>query len=422
MRADDETWAIPHGNLGRLVDRFWAPHTTNGRLVVTSGALPVGYIAAEQYVVVPSIARARFLVPLQAPRAVAAAFGPYLSTISAGSRLQGRAIASAFRTRAGELLLRDRLTVALDARIPREEWRRHLVISEFADRLDAPGLVGVHPVRRLTPNAKPTVRLFDPNGTPRGYAKLGWSPPTARLVRNERESLDALGGEVAGLTVPRSLAAGVWSDPTRSLEYLVTSPLPPRLRAWRTLPEDDPTILTRIAATGRCHRAPLAGSDYAESLRSRLGRARAAMPEEADVLGRWLSRLEQDPTPVGYGRWHGDWVPWNLARTSLGGAVWDWEYSAAEVPVGFDLLHWHFQTSLADPAGTLDQASADVRSRLAGLSALGVAPSQHKLVADLYLLEMLTRATGLAAEGSGWNPKLHPRLISFASEAAALPS
>jgi hypothetical protein len=57
--------------------------------------------------------------------------------------------------------------------------------------------------------------------------------------------------------------------------------------------------------------------------------------------------------------------------------------------------------------------------RLEGLERLGVAQISHRHVADLYLLEMLTRAVGLAAEGSGWNPKLHPRLISFAAEAAS---
>jgi hypothetical protein len=98
--------------------------------------------------------------------------------------------------------------------------------------------------------------------------------------------------------------------------------------------------------------------------------------------------------------------------------VWDWEYSAPQAPVGFDLLHWHFQSSLADPAATLDTAAEALARRMPGLERLGLAPASHRLVADLYLLEMLTRAVGLAAEGSGWNPKLYPRLISFATRAA----
>lgn len=68
-----------------------------------------------------------------------------------------------------------------------------------------------------------------------------------------------------------------------------------------------------------------------------------------------------------------------------------------------DLCHWHLQTRLSAADGTLDLAAAELHARVDGLGALGVDPEAAGLVEDLYVLEMLMRATGLAAEDSGWN-------------------
>lgn len=406
-------------NLDRLIERFWGPPSADSPVLVTTRELPASHVLVEEYAVVPSLRRARFLVPLGAPRAVAAAFTSHLTTVSPSSRLTGAALAVAFRSRAATPVLTDRLRVGIDGTIPVAERRRHLVLRELAHQLDAPDAVAVHPVRRATPNAKPTVRLFSADGAALGYAKLGWSPPTASLVRNEASVLADLAGQVAGLSVPRPRAAGCWDGSALSLEYLVTSALPPWLRAWRRTPEEDPATLVRIAETGDQDRGRLVDSRYAETLRRRLSLAATSEPQAATALDAWFQALVRRDDALAFGRWHGDWIPWNLARTRGGGAVWDWEYSAPQAPIGFDLLHWHFQSSLADPAATLDSAATTLSNRLSGLAGLGVPSSSHRYVADLYLLEMLTRAAGLAAEGSGWNPKLFPRLIPFATRAAA---
>lgn len=405
-------------DLDRLVERFWGSSGPDNPVVVTTAALPEGYRLVEEYAVVPSRSRPRFLVPLGVPRAVTSAFTSHLSTVSPGSRLAGHAISSAFRSGAAGRAFRDRLRVGIDARVPVRRRREHLLMREFAAVLDVPHLVGVHPVRRATPNAKPTVRLFDAQGSAVGYAKVGWSPPTRTLVRNEAEVLAALSGRAGGLTVPRPLAQGLWGQAPGDKDYLITSPLPPGLGPWRTPPSASGSILRQIASTGRSRSAPLAGSPYARGVHARLRAAERAQPDEAQALLRWLALLESTQQPLEFGRWHGDWVPWNLATTREGGAVWDWEYSAPEAPVGFDLLHWHFQSSLASPTATLDSAAVDMREHLHELEVVGVPAAAHRLVAHLYLLEMLTRAVGLAAEGSGWNPKLHPRLVTFAQESA----
>ena len=404
--------------LRALGARLWG-EDTGGPVVVTTGELPLGYVAAESYVALPSLQNARFLVPAGAPRAVAAAFTRHLTTVSTGSRLSGRLIAGAFRSGLGERVARGRLTVGIDGRIPHQQWREHLVLAELAHRLETPALVGIHPVRRATPNAKPTVRLFDRDGHAAGYAKIGWSPPTRRLVKAEVHALTALDGRVGTVQVPRVLAEGRWTPHDGlDLNYVVTTALPPGLRGWPGTPESDAEVLRAIAATGSPASGPLAGSPYAASVRARLDRARDAQPAEVRALETWFDRLLHAGAELEMGRWHGDWVAWNMAATSVGGAVWDWEYSAPSVPLGFDVCHWYFQTRLAAADGTLDRAAAELDTRLSALGALGVPREAWRLVGDLYVLEMLLRATCLASEGSGWNPKLHPRLIGFAREHA----
>ena len=417
MAADCGTGNL---DLDRLVERFWRAQPGASPVVVTTGRLPDTHVVAEEYIVLPDVRRARFLVPVGAPAAVRAAFTSHLSTVSPRSRLYGRLIAAGFGSALAPRLLRDRLIVGIDRGVPADRWAEHLVLRELSSRLDEDDLVAVHPVRRFTPNAKPTVRLFSRSGAARGYAKFGWSDPTRALVRNETEALGALDGGVVGLTVPRVLLSGRWGgDAAPELEYVVTTALPPGLRAWTQPPEQHGAVLERIAASGEPVTAPLGASPYLEILRGRLRAAGMRQPAEADALADWLTVLEGDRHEIRFGRWHGDWVSWNLACTSGGPAAWDWEYSAVSAPVGFDLLHWHFQHRLAADDGTLDTAAAAAARRLPGLVEVGVPESARRLVGDLYLLEMLTRATGLAAEGSGWNPKLHPRLLDFAQERAA---
>lgn len=409
-------------DLDRLVARFWGAHDPEDPVVVTTGRLPATHVVAEEYAVLPNVKRARFLVPVGAPAAVQAAFTSHLSTVSPRSRLFGRVIAAAFRSGAAPRVFPDRLLVGVDRGVPRDQWRNHLVLSELGARLGRDDLVAIHPVRRFTPNAKPTVRIFDRSGAACGYAKFGWSTPTRALVRNETVALEALAGGVAGLTVPLPLLGGSWVGEGLELEYVVTTALPAGLRPWEQPPEEQADVLQRVAESGEVETGRLDGSTYLGTLRQRIHAAHAAQPSEAAALACWLDRLRDEDHVLRFGRWHGDWVSWNLALSPSGASAWDWEYSAPSVPVGFDLLHWHFQTRLAGSDATLDSAADELAVRLPGLGTLGVDEPAWRLVGELYLLEMLTRAVGLAAEGSGWNAKLHPRLISFAQDRAAAPT
>jgi hypothetical protein len=403
------------GNLASLVERLWVDERdADWPVIVSTGPLPSSHVAVETYVVWPSLRRPRFLLPVGAPAAVAAAFTRFLTTPSTRARVVGMGLAAGCRAGLTERLFTDRLVVGIDRRVQARDRAEWLLAQRLAEDLDTPDLVAVHPVRRAVPAAKPTLRLFDRRGLPKGYAKVGWSAPTRAMVRAETSALHDLDGGVGIVRAPRALAAGEWQDHS----YLVAAPLPPGLQRWHRPPEQMPEAMRRIAATGDAASGTLADSPYLRKVRDRIQASANAEPEAAAALSAWLERLHAHHARLEYGRWHGDWVSWNLGGTDGEAYSWDWEYSDRCVPVGFDLLHWHFQHRLAETDGTVVNATQTLDEVTSRLSVLRVPAENQRLVASLYLLEMLTRALVLAAHGHGWNPKLYPAMLAVVGDRA----
>jgi hypothetical protein len=157
----------------------------------------------------------------------------------------------------------------------------------------------------------------------------------------------------------------------------------------------------------------LAGSAYANRVRTQLDAMREHAPTETKVLSDWLDRLVAEPPVLRFGRWHGDWVAWNLGSSGAKIAAWDWEHSAEGVPVGFDVLHWHFQHVLPDSG--LEAAVSAVDRVAPALVKVGVRREAGQSVASLYLLEMFLRSVRLSVGGGGWNPRLHPAMLTVAT-------
>jgi hypothetical protein len=93
-----------------------------------------------------------------------------------------------------------------------------------------------------------------------------------------------------------------------------------------------------------------------------------------------------------WARWHGDWVPWNLARCRRGLVAWDWEYSEAGAPVGLDEVHGAFQIarvaqgrSLADAFGAARREAVSIAADDAGATWL----------ADAHVAMLVTRSAEL---------------------------
>ncbi len=374
------------------------------------GSLPSSHAVAETYAVVPSLALPRFLLPMGVRRGVATALSRRVSSQSPQARALGVVAGVAWRTGLGDRAARTRLTVGIDRRVPPEQWGEWLIVRHLGSVIEGTNLSAVIPVKRATPNSKPTARLLRSGGEVVGYAKLGWSDATHGLVANEARVLCELDGGVGKVSVPRVLANGEW----QSLNYLVTSPLTDRHGRFLVPPDTMVADLLAISRSGDLETTRLQDSAYFRGLQSRLAAA-TGEPEVVTALSTWLSRVCDDVHLLSFGRWHGDWVSWNLSTSELGTVAWDWEYSARSAPLGFDLLHWHFQQRLARTDGSLAAAVAAVDAASPSLSSLGIPPRAHALLVSVYLIEVLTRAVSLASLGCGWNPRLYPDLLRLAA-------
>ncbi|WP_341720351.1 hypothetical protein QQG74_11940 [Micromonospora sp. FIMYZ51] len=375
------------------------------------GGPPAGYAVAARYAVVPSVDRARFLLPLGAPRVTAAALLAYNALRPVTVRPIRAALGVAARAGVVELAPFPVLTVAVAVGLDPAEV---LLADRLAVLLGGGVRYAACGVRPPDPNHKPTLQLFDAAGRPRGYAKIGWNPATRILVAQEAAALRALTA-VAGVAghprVPRLLAETTLGRRA----VTVVEPLPATVRRVPAGAAADPTAVLAVA---RRHRPPgeprpLAGSSFLARLTAEARRAAATVAGGARAVRAVaaLARRHGDGT-VEFGHWHGDWVPWNLGRHGGNLIAWDWEHSGPDVPVGFDLVHDAFHRALV---GRGEPVASAVDRMTAGLARhgtrLGLDRRRQRLVVDAYLMELWLRTWRLAEAGAGWNRRLHPALL-----------
>ena len=98
--------------------------------------------------------------------------------------------------------------------------------------------------------------------------------------------------------------------------------------------------MRRLAEAAGTVKSTLAESDFMTRMRSDIEQVREkevrdALADHLDVIAAHFG----DAT-LWFGAWHGDWVPWNMARHGDEVLLWDWEHYEEGVPVGFDALHF----------------------------------------------------------------------------------
>ena len=386
-----------------LAEVLWGPNS--GVELVVGGRVPAGVPASQRWGVLPDLRRPRVLVPLASGLVAAEAVRQYSDGMTQRARLAKAAVGLALASGALPWWLGRRgLVVAAAGPAAGTLLGDH--VPAALGRSDLAAAIVLGPVR---PNRKPVVQLIGRDGQPVGYMKVGWNDLTRRLVRAEADMLRRLGGaDPRGFTAPDLLHQGEWEG----LDITISSALPHRL--WRrgrryALP---PVAVSReIAAIGGVEETTLGESGWWSRLRSRLAPIRQALPDgpadppqgpagvagapgPAAALDGTLQRLEGlAGTRLVFGTWHGDWGPWNLRATPGRLLVWDWERSADHVPLGFDLLHFGYQTALQGLGQPPATAAATGRDRAAPhLAELGQRPGVEELLCDLYLLERLCRA------------------------------
>ncbi len=235
----------------------------------------------------------------------------------------------------------------------------------------------------------PVLQLFSPDGRSIGFAKIGWDPVTTAMIHAEADALELAGR--AGwdrVRVPEVAWRGSWEG----LELLVTAPMPSAARRLRSaeLPPIEP-LLDVAGLDGPVTRHKVTASTYwAEAVAT----AEIAIRSGRSQLLDHLEAVERDhgDAELTFGRWHGDWVEWNLAVAGGDLWAWDWAYSAADVPFGLDLLqffhlrHLVLREEAADVA--LTYAAADAQP---GLARLGIPVDERRAVVALHHTEVLLR-------------------------------
>jgi Phosphotransferase enzyme family len=238
-------------------------------------------------------------------------------------------------------------------------------------------------------NRKPILQLLGKNGEALAFVKVGATGLTRDLVRTEHAALADLGqSQLRRVTTPEVLHYGEWNG----LRIVVLSPLP----VWRQRRGMDAAELAaamnEVAQLNGLQSRPLRDSSYLRKLRDRITALEQA-PERAALLQAVdLLTSGHGDTVLPFGAWHGDWSPWNMASTDPDLLVWDWERFAADVPLGFDALHYRLQSEVG-PGHVAPRAAAATSSAQAPqtLAPFGITTEQARITSALYLTDLATR-------------------------------
>jgi len=372
----------------------------------------------DEYLAVGPSGRPSFLLPRDRRVAVAACRS-YNALRTPSVRRRRRGVAAVVGVGLGPVLADP---VVATGPSPNSDGRP--LLDELADLLGSGPLSAAVGMGGVDDWWTPVLQLFDDAGHPVGYAKVGTTPLTAELVRNEARVLRHLRRHPPRrLVVPRVVGDGVWAG----CQLVVTEPLPTEVRALdRTMPPRCPLI----GPGGPSLDSPLAASAWWGSVREHLVRpagevgvrTRAAL----DALDQRCAGVE---LPLGLS--HGDWVPWNLALLHGGDGpalvAWDWEYGATDAPLGLDDVHGGYVVARqrgADVAGALSVAllhAREVRPDPSLLDLLTVVHPAALLTRELQRAELAPGSAGpdgLTPEGGALLAVLEARL-GFGTEAAA---
>ncbi len=377
----------------------WAP----------AGRLPAGCELAGQFAVLPAGGSRAFLVSLASRRAAASALTSYNALRPARRRAERQVLGLALLAGFAQPLLRHRIDVGV-ASGTADTHRAVLLIGEHLAALFEVGQVVIACGGGTGPYRKPVLQVFSMRGAPLGYVKIGWNGWTRAAVRSEAAALRACAESGSRLGVPALLHHGTWNG----LELLVTAPLPGGVRRHPdSLP--DASLLRAISQVDPAGHSELAASSWWAGLR---GRVTAGVTDQAarGRLTRIADGIERSRGDVRleFGRWHGDLVPWNLARLGAATFAWDWESSTAAAPVGFDALHFGFQVAFVARRTPLARAAAlAARQAQPALTALAIPASALDLLPLLHLLELAVRHEEARSATGDADDRFFPEVLSL---------
>jgi hypothetical protein len=309
----------------------------------------------------------RFLVPLDHPAAAPQACLAYLGLRDLRTRATRGAAGLALRAGVRRGVIAEVLEADAGPGSLLDELGRLLEHPEHGRALAVAVGLGQH-----DEVWKPTLQVFRPDGEPAAFVKVGLGAVADQLVATEAATLALWGQEPdPRLVVPELLAEARWEG----LRLAVVAPLPTDARR---LPAQQVTDAWPVRELD----GPLRTVAPADAPWWQARRAANAEHRRVDEL---LDRIEQrHRAPASWGRWHGDWVPWNLARCHRGLVAWDWEYSEPGAPVGLDEVHGAYQVARVGQGRSISAALAAARASTA-----------DPWLADAHLAMLVTRSTEL---------------------------
>lgn len=330
-----------------------------------------------QYVVLPSAAHPRLVLPRRPRRVAAAAVRRFKTTANRWERLRGDMLALTALAGAHNLLP-NRISIDPDGRAG--------IVAHLSQALGRNVHVCLYigPARAVR---KPVLQLIDNRGHTFAFAKFGADEFTDELVRCEHHTVADLNTATwQVLRIPQVLHAGTWDG-----HPLVVQSALPRGDAPRYGSELLHKAATELAYSRGVRRAKLADSAYVARNIERLAflghsRHRTLLRSALDQLVREHGHLTLD-----FGVSHGDWAPWNMtaSKDSRHVLVWDWEKFELDVPVGLDAVHYHVQGYVVFEGANPVDAFRTTLGRAASLLRTDV--ERARLITALYAVDIASR-------------------------------
>jgi hypothetical protein len=410
VRQVDAAWAAESNSW--LFDLLFGPSSPGPSALVTwaeSGQLPAGFSVAERFAVLPAGGGRTFMVSLAHRRGSVSALTSYNALRSTRRRVARRAIGLAIATRTERPLLRGMIDIGTSTGATAADMADALLGNHLS------GLLGGRPVvvafgGGSGPYKKPVLQVFGTDGTPLGYVKVGWNGWTRDAVRREAAALRACAEHKGRLGVPVLREHGTWRD----LELIVTAPMPARVRRPARSGLPDASLIREIGGISAPAAGPMAASSWWAELRGRI-QAGVASAAVRTLLDGVADRMESADGHVAleFGRWHGDLVPWNLARAGSRLYAWDWESSTPYAPLGFDALHFHFQVAfVAQRRPVAEAAAIALREASPVLADLDVPAAARRLLSAAHLLELAVRHEEARSSSGTADDRFYPAVLA----------
>jgi hypothetical protein len=369
------------------------------QLITRGTPVPSGERALGEFLLIPSAAKPRLLVPAGHPAAAAESVRRFSHSLDWRERVLRTALTGALRTGILDRLVPDRMRITA----PRDGGEQVQSLQEHIGGLLGEPVVLSLGVGTARANRKPVLEAISRTGQPLAFVKLGDNDLTRQLLDREAAALAQLAARPpAGLQAPRLVHLGDWNG----THVLVQSALrtPPWLTHRRsTVPYAAMRSLSDTFGSGR---RPVSDSPSWQLIvaDAALVTDRPRAERFAQITGALAASLGD--RALIHGAWHGDWAPWNMAWVRGQVRIWDWERFADGVPAGFDPLHYVLamhQLKLPWTAA-LDATRAQAAPAVRGS---GVAPGEADSVFLWYLLELCRRY--LLSAGPQTGVSLRPR-------------